>query len=57
MKDELPQAQEWIARALTDAKPNTTERQQAEHYQMLLAERAKNLGKLNAQMERFGEAD
>lgn len=57
MKDELPQAQEWIARALTDAKSNTIECQQAEHYQMLLAERAKNLGKLNAQMERFGEAD
>jgi hypothetical protein len=57
MRDEIPAAQEWIGRALQGAKEGSAEQQQAVLYQLQLAHRAKEIGKLNAQMERFASPD
>jgi hypothetical protein len=55
MRDEIPAAMQWMDRALDGAKEGTPERQQAEEYRIQLTERAQELGKLNAQMQRFDE--
>ncbi len=55
MQDELPEALTWIERAADGVKAGTDEARQVDIYRLNLQERAKELGKLTVQMQRFDE--
>jgi TPR repeat protein len=55
MQDELPEALTWIERAADGVKPGADEARQVDIYRLNLQERAKELGKLTVQMQRFDE--